>query len=48
MNGAPAPKELGFFGDKNNLEWRQYQLTEEGGYYPSTCPLPILQRDKQK
>ncbi len=48
MNGAPAPKELGFFGDKNNLEWRQYQLTEEGGYYPSTCPLTILQRDKQK
>lgn len=40
-NGFPAPKELGFFGDKNNLEWKQYQLYEQGGLENTKCPLNI-------
>ncbi len=40
-NGFPAPKELGFFGDKDNLEWKQYQLCEQGGLENTKCPLNI-------
>lgn len=40
-NGFPAPKELGFFGDKDNLAWKQYQLCEEGGLENIKCPLSI-------
>lgn len=40
-NGFPAPKELGFFGDKDNLEWKQYQLYEAGGLENIECPLNI-------
>ncbi|SIR94462.1 hypothetical protein SAMN02745664_10939 [Moraxella cuniculi DSM 21768] len=35
------PSELGFFGDINNLEWRQYQLYEEGGLVIDTCPIKM-------
>ena len=41
MRGMPAAKELGFFGDKKNLEREQYQLPKEGRYYPQTCLLII-------
>lgn len=40
-NGAPVPKELGFFGSPGNLEWRQYQLDEAGSLSPQKCPLKI-------
>lgn len=40
-NGFPAPQELGFFGDEDNLEWKQYQLYEEGGLDNKKCPLNI-------
>lgn len=38
-NTKTYPKELGFFGDENNLEWRQYQLYETGGLINENCPL---------
>ena len=43
-NNEDYPKELGFFGDKNNLEWKQYQLFEDGALVNKTCPLNIKKR----
>lgn len=33
------PDQLGFFGDPNNKEWKQYQLNEINGFYFNECPL---------
>lgn len=41
FNAGHSPLTLGFFGDENSLEWRQYQLEEPGGLYASVCPLKI-------
>jgi FPC/CPF motif-containing protein YcgG len=44
-NGLPAPEELGFLGDKNNLEWKQYQLYETGGLKLTECPLKLKNKE---
>lgn len=38
-NNGLCPKELGFYGDENNLEWHQYQLSEPSVRRPNRCPL---------
>lgn len=43
-NNENYPKELGFFGDKNNLEWKQYQLSEEGALVNVICPLKLASK----
>ncbi|RMN40457.1 hypothetical protein SAMN05444506_107237 [Pseudomonas syringae] len=40
-NNGVVPDTLGFFGDRSSLEWKQYQLYEEGGLGLSRCPLHI-------
>ncbi|AXF74907.1 YqcI/YcgG family protein [Erwinia tracheiphila] len=40
-NQGYVPAELGFYGDANNLEWKQYQLHEPGSASFSGCPLHI-------
>jgi FPC/CPF motif-containing protein YcgG len=42
------PEVLGFFGEKGNLEWRQYQLEEEHGLYPTQCPLRVMAKKGEK
>lgn len=37
-NNYKAPEVLGFYGDENNLEWKQYQLPEVGMPFPKECP----------
>lgn len=37
-NNGAVPSELGFYGEEDNLEWKQYQLSEEGLERPSKCP----------
>lgn len=46
-NDGVVPETLGFFGDRNSLEWKQYQLHEEGGLKSSRCPLLIKPLDVQ-
>ena len=41
FNDGLSPPTLGFYGDEDSLEWRQYQLEEPGGLYASVCPLKI-------
>lgn len=41
FNNGITPLTLGFYGDEDSLEWRQYQLEEPGGLYASACPLKI-------
>ena len=38
-NAGLVPAELGFYGEEDNYEWRQYQLAEPGLPGPSRCPL---------
>lgn len=38
FNNHPLPVDLGFYGNSDNLEWKQYQLTENGLERPSKCP----------
>jgi len=40
-NDGVVPETLGFFGDRNSLEWKQYQLHESGGLALDRCPLHI-------
>ena len=40
-NQGHVSKELGFYGDDNKLEWKQYQLNEEGSLNLHKCPLKI-------
>jgi hypothetical protein len=37
-NDGVMPDTLGFFGDADNYEWKQYQLQEAGSLNPSRCP----------
>ncbi|MFT2158456.1 YqcI/YcgG family protein [Pseudomonas putida] len=37
-NDGVVPDTLGFFGDTDNYEWKQYQLQEAGSLNPSRCP----------
>jgi uncharacterized protein len=37
-NDGAVPAELGFYGDEDNREWRQYQLEEPGLTRPAHCP----------
>lgn len=37
-NDGVVPDTLGFFGQEDNFEWRQYQLREPGSLNPSRCP----------
>lgn len=37
-NGGLVPPELGYFGDDQNLEWKQYQLNEPDTTPLQTCP----------
>lgn len=37
-NDGVVPIELGFYGEQGNLEWHQYQLSEDGLERPSRCP----------
>lgn len=37
-NDGIMPTELGFYGEEENLEWRQYQLQEASVKRPSQCP----------
>ena len=36
-----VPEKLGFFGDKSNREWEQYQLSENGSFDIKSCPLKM-------
>ncbi|MFW1675384.1 YqcI/YcgG family protein [Acinetobacter baumannii] len=40
-NNGYVPSELGFFGDDNNLEWKQYQLNEPDSKFAKTCPFAV-------
>lgn len=40
-NNGVTPSTLGFYGEKENYEWRQYQLEEQGGLELKKCPLHI-------
>ncbi|HGG6556696.1 TPA: YqcI/YcgG family protein [Salmonella enterica subsp. diarizonae serovar 61:i:z] len=40
-NNDDSPLELGFYGDHNNREWKQYALHEPGSDMPASCPLKI-------
>nr|WP_240116335.1 YqcI/YcgG family protein [Erwinia endophytica] len=46
-NNGHIPDELGFYGDENNLEWKQYQLREPGAAEFSRCPLHIHKEKKK-
>lgn len=46
-NDGVVPDTLGFFGDRNSLEWKQYQLYEKGGLALSRCPLHLKPLDIQ-
>lgn len=37
-NGGVFPVELGFYGEGENLEWKQYQLSEPDLTRPLECP----------
>lgn len=37
-NDGVMPDSLGFFGQADNFEWKQYQLQEAGSLNPSRCP----------
>ncbi|WP_318010861.1 YqcI/YcgG family protein [Pseudomonas sp. p1(2021b)] len=37
-NDGIVPDTLGFFGQGDNFEWRQYQLQEPGSLNPARCP----------
>ncbi|HGM5582446.1 TPA: YqcI/YcgG family protein [Pseudomonas putida] len=37
-NNGVIPDSLGFFGQDDNFEWKQYQLQEAGSLKPSRCP----------
>lgn len=38
FNDGVVPSELGFYGETENKEWKQYQLSEEGHEQPLYCP----------
>ncbi|MGI2029918.1 YqcI/YcgG family protein [Endozoicomonas acroporae] len=38
FNNGLIPKELGFYGEEENLEWKQYQLSENDLKKPTKCP----------
>lgn len=40
-NNGVVPSALGFYEDKDNREWKQYQLEEEGGKSLRRCPLSM-------
>jgi len=40
-NNGFTPDSLGFFGQENNLEWKQYQLEEPNGLTSKTCPFHV-------
>lgn len=37
-NDGVMPDSLGFFGQDDNFEWKQYQLQEPGSLNPARCP----------
>ncbi|MGB9091200.1 MAG: YqcI/YcgG family protein [Pseudomonas farsensis] len=37
-NDGVMPDSLGFFGQHDNYEWKQYQLQEPGSLNPARCP----------
>lgn len=47
-NDGVLPKELGFYGEKENLEWEQYQLSEEGLERPSQCPFSAVNKQNKE
>lgn len=47
-NGGFVPSELGFFGDNDNFEWKQFQLGEPGLPGPLKCPLHMKNKDKDR
>ncbi|MBA1200996.1 YqcI/YcgG family protein [Pseudomonas capeferrum] len=40
-NEGVMPESLGFFGQEDNFEWKQYQLQEAGSLKPSRCPFHV-------
>lgn len=44
-NGGIVPAELGFYGDSDNLEWKQYILNEHDSNSRSRCPLHIQKKE---
>lgn len=43
-NAGFVPPELGFFGDRDNFEWKQFQLGEPDLPGPTSCPLKFRRR----
>ncbi|MBR7059390.1 MAG: YqcI/YcgG family protein [Neisseriaceae bacterium] len=41
-NNGIIPSELGFFGDANNLEWKQYTLSEPNTKNLEKCPFKVI------
>lgn len=40
-NDGIVPNELGFYGEGNSKEWKQYQLNEPNSLFASKCPLSL-------
>lgn len=47
-NNGYVSSKLGFYGDKDSLEWKQYQLSETDALNPSQCPLRIRKEKKSQ
>jgi len=45
FNGKKPSAVLGFYGDPENREWRQYQLEEAGHPAPARCPLIVCRTE---
>lgn len=43
-NSGLVPSELGFFGDRDNFEWKQFQLGEPDMPGPTICPLKLNEK----
>lgn len=47
-NDGIMPTKLGFYGEKENLEWRQYQLQESNLHRPNQCPFKSRKISKEE
>lgn len=48
FNNSPISDNFGFYGDNENLEWKQYQLKEDGIERPDQCPFKSNKCDDQQ
>jgi len=48
FNSGFVSEDLGYYGDINNLEWKQYQLEEDDLPRPTKCPIANLIKFKNR